>query len=235
MKKGISLILGLCLHLSVLAATPVMIDDPKTWKNNELKQYVGQTVSFDVPFYVYNNYRNSYTISPRRIFQPTNQALPLSDEYNSLLSLNAQGSITLSGVEGYHRLGERLHNLVVRLDGYNKATLVSCEWRGNTREEMERGYDSLAVNMRGKASVIVCCMNLEYYLVKNLGTGYGPEDLSSHQKQRTKVSKALATINADLYGFVEIEQGQDALREIASDLKTKTGRNFSYINDGGSA
>ena len=235
MKKVISLIIGLCIHLSVFAVTQVDISSTETWKNSELKKYVGQTIEFNVPFYVCNNYNGSYTISPRRIFQATNQAIPLSNEYNTLLSLDAQGTITLSGVNEYHRLGERLHKLTVKVDSYNRVTLVSCEWRGNTRAEMEKGYDSVAVNMRGEASVIVCCMNLEYYLVKNLGTGYGPENASDHQKQRTKVSKALAKINADLYGFVEIEQGQDALKEIAADLKTKTGRNFSYINDGGSA
>ena len=49
------------------------------------------------------------------------------------------------------------------------------------------------------------------------------------------MSKALAKINADLYGFVEIEQGQSALAEIASDLSKNTGRKFSYVDDGGSA
>jgi predicted extracellular nuclease len=38
-----------------------------------------------------------------------------------------------------------------------------------------------------------------------------------------------------LYGFVEIEQGQSALAEIASDLTKNTGRHFTYINDGGSS
>ena len=148
MKQVITLILSIFFHLSIFAVTQVSINNAETWKNSELRKYVGQTVEFDVPFYVCNNYRGSYTISPRRIFQPTNQALPLSDEYDSMLSLNAQGTITLSGVKEYHRLGERLHKLTARIDSYNKATLVSCEWRGNTRAEVERGYDSVAVNMR---------------------------------------------------------------------------------------
>ena len=71
--------------------------------------------------------------------------------------------------------------------------------------------------------------------MENLGTGYGADSYAEHQKQRAKVSAALAKINADIYGFVEIEQGQSALAEIASDLTKNTGRRFSYINDGGSA
>lgn len=235
-KRIYIIILSLCLQLSAYATTLVTIHDASTWRSTELKQYIGQTIEFDVPFYVCNNYNSgSLTISPRRIYQVTNQAYPLSAEYNSLLSLNSYGTITLSGVSGYHRIGERLHNLVVKVNSNTSASLVSCTFAGNTRADMEKGYDSVAVNMRGEANVIVCCMNLEYYLVETVNGDMGPSSSAEHQKQRTKVSKALAKINADLYGFVEIEQGQSALREIAADLTKNTGRKFSYINDGSSA
>ena len=234
MKRAIILIFGICIHLSVLAVTQVSISDPETWRYTDLKKYVGQTVQFDVPFYVCNNY-NSLLISPRRTYSPTNQALPLSAEYSSILSLNSQGSVTLTGVSGYHRLGERLHNLTVKVNSQTSVSLVSCDWRGNTRADLEKGIDLEAIDMRGEHTLLVCCMNLEYYLVENFGTGYGPDNLSEHNKQRAKVSKALAKINADLYGFVEIEQGQSALAELAADLSKNTGRKFSYINDGGSA
>ena len=234
MKRTIILIFGICIHLSVLAVTQVSISDPETWRYTDLKKYVGQTVQFDVPFYVCNNY-NSLLISPRRTYSPTNQALPLSAEYSSVLSLNSQGSVTLTGVSGYHRLGERLHNLTVKVNSQTSVSLVSCDWRGNTRADLEKGIDLEAIDMRGEHTLLVCCMNLEYYLVENFGTGYGPDNQSEHTKQRAKVSKALAKINADLYGFVEIEQGQSALAELAADLSKNTGRKFSYINDGGSA
>lgn len=235
MKRTISFILGICIHLTVLAVTQVSIPDPDTWRYTDLKKYIGQTVQFDVPFYVCNNY-NSITISPRRTYSPTNQALPLSAEYNSILSLNSQGSVTLTGVSGYHRLGERLHNLTVKVNSQTSVSLVSCDWRGNTRKELEKGVDLEAINMRGEHTLLVCCMNLEYYLVENLGSGsMGPKTREAHQKQRAKVSEALAKINADLYGFVEIEQGQSALAELAADLSKNTGRTFAYIDDGSSA
>lgn len=235
MKRIIFLFaIGLCVPCFTFATTVVTISDPETWRYTELNKYQGQTVQFDVPFYVCNNY-SGITISPRRIFQPTNQALPLSQEYNSLLTLNAQGTIKLTNVSGYHRLGERLHNLIVKVNSSNSVNLVSCDWRGNARAELEKGYDMDIVAQRGEPSIIVCCMNLEYYLVENLGGDMGASNYSEHQKQRAKVSKALAKIDADLYGFVEIEQGQNALAEIANDLSRNTGRRFSYINDGGSA
>lgn len=235
MRRTISFILGICIHLTVLAVTQVSIPNPDTWRYTDLKKYIGQTVQFDVPFYVCNNY-NSITISPRRTYSPTNQALPLSAEYNSILSLNSQGSVTLTGVSGYHRLGERLHNLTVKVNSQTSVSLVSCDWRGNTRKELEKGVDLEAINMRGEHTLLVCCMNLEYYLVENLGSGsMGPKTREAHQKQRAKVSEALAKINADLYGFVEIELGQSALAELASDLTKNTGRQFAYIDDGSSA
>lgn len=236
MRKIIFILISIVSsHVWVQAATIVQIEDPETWAYTQLKQYIGKTIQFDVPFYVTNNYNSSsLTISPRRIFTPTNQALPLSQEYNTLYSLNGQGTITLTNVSGYHRINERLHNLTVKVNSTNSVSLVSCDFVGNTRAELEQGYDTEAVNMRGEASIIVCTMNLEYYLVENLGTGYGPDNSSAHQKQRVKVGKALATINADIFGFVEIEQGQSALAEIAADLTQKTGRKFTYINDGGS-
>ena len=218
-----------------VTGTLVSITDPENWKNTDLQKYVGQTIEFDVPFYVCKNNRNGeLTISPRRIYQPTNQALPLSSEYNSMLSLHAYGTITLTNVKEYHRIDERLHKLTVKVNSERSVSLMSCEYRGNTRAELEKGYDSVVVNMRGEASVIVCCMNLEYYLTSKFGTGYGPETQADHTKQRAKVSQALAKINADLYGFVEIQQGQDALKEIANDLTKNTGRKYSYVNDGGS-
>ena len=237
MRKIIFILISIvCTHVLVDAATVVQIEDPQTWTYTQLKQYVGQTIQFDVPFYVTNNYSsNSLTIAPRRIYSPTNQEFPLSNEYNTLLSLNAQGTVTLTNVSSEHRIGELLYNLTVKVNSTNSVSLISCDFVGNTRADLEQGYDINAVNMRGQASIIVCTMNLEYYLVENLGGDMGASNYTEHQKQRAKVSKALAKINADLYGFVEIEQGQSALAEIAADLSKNTGRRFSYINDGGSA
>ena len=227
------------LTQSVIAQTTVTIEDTEKWTNTELQPYIGKTIQFATPMYVTNNYySNSLTISPRRIFTPTNQAYPMSAEYNQLLTLNDKGTITLTGVSEYHRIGERMLNLTVKVNSTSSVAFQSCTWSGNSRKDLEHGYDTELVNMLGEASIIVCCMNLEYYLVENISNSngsMGPNTQAEHQNQRTKVSKALAKINADLYGFVEIEQGQSALKEIASDLTKNTGRNFTYIDDGGSA
>lgn len=213
----------------------ITITNTDLWRNSELSNYVGKTIEFTNHFYVVNNTKSGQlTIAPRRIFNPTNQALPLSTEYHSLLNLNDQGTLTLTNVSGYHRIDERLHNLKVKINSTTSLNLVSCDFRGNTRAEMEQGYNLQAINARGEHTLLVCYMNLEYYLVDNFGTGYGPDSSTDHQKQRIKTSQALAKINADIYALVEIQTGQGALAELAADLTKNTGRNFAYINDGSS-
>ena len=217
------------------AETVLSVGNPQTWTASQLSSYVGKNVRLKEDWYVCTSTSSSYKISPRRIFSATNQATPLSAAYNSIVSLNKNGTVYLNGVSGYHRTGERLHNAVVKVTSTNAVEFVSGEWRGNSRNDILKGYDKQSIDHNGTHTLLVCGANLEYYLVENLGTGYGPDNSTQHQRQRNKVSKALALINADIYGLVEIEQGQSALAEIAADLTKLTGRAFSYVNDGGSS
>ncbi len=226
-----------CLFIFLLFAvgcwsqTLVSVKDKQRWKTSDLSPYVGKTVRMADDWYVCSN-QSGYYVSPRRIFSPTNQCLPMSAEYNTLLSLNSQGTVSISGISGYHRTGERLRNMVVYVNSTGSLSLQSCEWVGNSRSDMQKGLDMSQIDSRGTHDILVCGANLRYYLVENLGTGYGPSSYEAHQAQRKKVSQALALINADIYALVEIELGQSALKEIAADLSQKTGRSFSYINDG---
>ena len=220
-----------------IQARVVKIDvpDPATWKNDALAACnYGDTVLFDVPVIVNRNYNTvGLRMSVRRIFSPTNQAVPLSEEYKQLLALNGKAAFSLTGC-GYHRNGERLHNLKARVTSRLEVEYISGTWEGNnTREAIERKVPS--VDMKGQHNVLVCGANLEYYLVENIGTGYGADTYYEHQKQRKKVLTALSRIHADIYGLVEIEQGQTALAEIANDLTELTGDPYDYVNDGGSA
>ncbi|MBR1929261.1 MAG: endonuclease/exonuclease/phosphatase family protein [Paludibacteraceae bacterium] len=232
--KRLLIIIYVSCSLCAIGQTIVHIDNPMTWTCSELKNYIGQTIEFDIPFYVCNNYQQTaYQISPRRIYSPTNQELPGSAEYKELVSLNNNGVVSLSGVDNYHRMGEKLKKLIVRVNSISSLSLVSCIYEGNTREELIAGPPS--VDIVGEHTILVCGFNLEYFLAENLGTGYGPDSKSEHEKQKAKISEALGKIGADIFGFVEIEQGQTALKELAQMLTQKTGRIYSYIDDGGSA
>lgn len=222
----------LCFHpIQSQAETVVTIDDPATWKPSDLNAYRGQTIRFTTPFYVCNNYYNGrLIISPRRIFSPTNQALPLSNEYNAIIRANENGTIALTNFKNYHRNGEIISNLVVYVNSTSSLSYVSGTFGVNTRADMERGIPD--VDMAGEHSLLVCSFNLQYYLVENLGTGYGPSNTSESNQQHTKIMDALKRINADVFGFLEIEQGQSAIEKLAKSLTTATGRHYDYINDG---
>lgn len=217
------------------AQTTVHVADPKEWKNTELKAYVGQTVVFDCPMYITNNAYGRYYVSPRRLYSPTNQALPKSEEYTAISTLNAYGQMSISNLPGYHRCGEMIDGLTVSVQSQSSVTYVSGTFRGNTRADMERALPPL--NQKGEPRLIVCAANLEYYLIEQFRQGgtMGPADSVAHQKQREKVSKALAKIGADIYGLVEIQQGKNAIAEIAADLTANTGHPYDYVDDGGSA
>ncbi len=233
MKKIFSLLLFSFVLLTTAAETFVTIDNPEEWTTSELSQYKGQTITFTTPFYVCNNY-SGLVISPRRTFSPTNQAYPESQGYYDIIQANNKGQITLTNVSGEHRLGERIENLTVYVSSTSSVKAVGTpHFVGNTRADLNKGYPS--VNMVGKHTLLVCAFNLEYYLVENLGTGYGPDNAQQSAKQHAKIMDALTHINADIFGFVEIEQGQAALKKLADAMTAATGKTYSFINDGGSS
>ena len=243
MKARFSLIwVGVLVSQFLAAQVHIQVADPETWDPESLRPYIGQTVIFDVPMVVTNNY-NGLQISTRRIFAPTNQALPGSNKQAELMRLNDAGTIYLNDApiadgDAYYRLGEKIYNLKARVNSTSSLKWISGELEGNTRKDLESADIRAMVNIDDcDECLLVCTMNLEYYLAENTGSGsMGPSTYSAHQRQRAKTSKALAKINADLYGFVEIEQGQQAVAEIANDLNANlAGRNYTFINDGGEA
>ena len=240
MKARFSLIWVVLLACQfVTAETHIQINNPNTWSPEDLRPYIGQTVIFDVPMVVNENY-NGLKISTRRMFAPTNQARPTSSRISEIVTLNATGNISLSNApladgDKDYRCGEKIYNLKAKVNSTSSLTWISGEWQGNSRKDLENADIRAMVNIADcDECLLVCTMNLEYYIVENVGSGLGPSSSSAHEKQRAKISKALAKINADLYGLVEIEQGQKAVAEIASDLNTNLpDRNYTYINDGG--
>lgn len=220
----------LFIALPLLAEVHITINEPAaTWTAQKaLGNYIGQTVIFDVPLVVCSNENGNIKVSPWRAFQPQSQGFIGSDGYTTAAHINNTCRFSLTGLSGYHRCGEKIYGLKARVNSTNSLAFIEGEWRGNTRADLEAALPEL-----GDYRLLVCAMNLENYFVRNLGPSYlGPDSYAEHQKQRTKVRKALAQINADIFGLVELEEGDDAVEEIVSDLNNAhPERNYKFFRD----
>ena len=226
MKTRITL-LWLALLLSPIAFSQVhiTIDNPDTWSGEALRPYIGQTVIFDVPIVVCDNKNGSYTVSPFRRFQPESHGFSGTTEHLSTVRINNTCMFKLAGVSDYHRCGEKIIGLKARVNGTGSLSMEGGQWSGNTRADLEAGMPDL-----GDYRLLVCGFNLEnYYMTLN---EMGARTEEERQRQRAKVRKALKTINADIFGLVELQQGNEAITEIVNDLNNALPeRNYDFFHD----
>lgn len=226
MKTRITL-LWIALLLSPIAYSQVhiTIDNPDTWSGEALRPYIGQTVIFDVPMIVCENANGNYTVSPFRKFQPESHGFSGTTEYLSTVRINNTCMFKLAGVSDYHRCGEKIIGLKAQVNSTGSLSWLSGEWRGNTRADLEAGIPDL-----GDYRLLVCGFNLEnYYMTLN---EMGARTEQERQRQRAKVRKALKKINADIFGLVELQQGNEAITEIVNDLNNALPeRNYDFFHD----
>ncbi len=212
------------------------------------EQYEGMLLEFDQTLYVTGNYNlklsGQLLLSPFIRYIPTNKGVPASAEYRENVNLNSKSQILLDdGIvstnyspiffadeNGTRRTGERIDNLIAVVDqtssGYSIYPVSKPSFYGNPRP-------TTPTNL-GDYNLKVCGFNLEYYLTTNYGQGFGPNNESEAAKQHIKIMEALLAIDADIYGLIEIEQGQNALIKLTNSLNAATNSNrYSYIDDGG--
>jgi len=225
MKRPLSLYILLFLLLPLQAQVHITIDDPETWSGEALRPYINQTVVFDVPMIICGNAYGNYTVSPWRRYQPETQGYTGTPEYNATTRINSSCMFSLSSVNGYHRCGEKIIGLKAKVNSTSSLSMLSGSWQGNTRAQLEAALPDL-----GEYRLLVCAFNLEnYYLTWG---SMGARSYSEHQDQRAKISKALKRINADIYGLVELQQGDEAVQEIVDDLHANLpGRNYKFFHD----
>lgn len=211
-----------------LAQTHISVDNPSSWTGEALRPYINQTVVFDVPMIVCGNANGNYTVSPWRKFQPESHGYIGTADYNATVRVNNNCMFSISGISGYHRCGEKIIGLKVKVNSTSSLTWQGGTWSGNTRADLEKGIPDL-----GDYRLLICGFNLEnYYMTWG---SMGADSYSEHQDQRAKISKALKKINADVYGLVELQQGDEAVEEIVNDLNQNLpGRQYKYFHDAAS-
>ena len=217
------LLIALLLYVTAIGQAHITIDNPSTWSGEALRPYIGQTVIFDVPIIVCNNANGNYIVSPWRRFHPESHGFPGSEDYQSTVRVNSNCMFSISGINNYHRCGEKIIGLKARVISTSSLTFQGGQWSGNTRADLEAGIPDL-----GDYRLLVCGFNLENYFMT--WGSMGADSYAEHQAQRAKVHKALKKINADIYGLVELQQGDEALKEIVNDLnKALPERHYCYF------
>ena len=191
---------------ATMAQIHVTFSDIDRWTVDSLAPYVGKTVIFDNPMVVCDN-ANGIKVSTRRLYTPTNQALPNSAEYLTIKSLNSIGSVTLNGVEnGYHRCGEKIYNLKTKVTSISNLDYIDGDWHGNTQADLEAMDIHEMVGTAGCDScLVVCTYNIENY---SAGT----------TTKRKKIISALKKVDADVYGLVEVNGNMATRNELVTYL-----------------
>jgi len=211
------------------------------------EQYEGMLLQFDQTLYVTSNYYllkyGQLSLNPVRKYAATNQCLPGSAEYTAMVALNAKAEITLddgitatnnmpiqfADVNGTRRTGERVNNLNAVVDNIGSSYYVYAStspiFFGNPRPATPTDL--------GNCNLKVCAANLEYYLPYNYTGTYGAANAAQAEQQHTKIIAALKAIDADIYGLIEIEEGQNALTKLVNSLNIAVPGRYAFIDDGG--
>lgn len=220
---------------------------PDDFKN--ASQYVGKTIELNQTLYVTNtgnwNKYGEITLSSKRLMSPTEVALPGSAEYRNIVAENEFDQLILSdgsskqypnprpwtGDKDYIRTGAYTNKVVgvftIEEYGYTITPTEVPVFEGNERPMEVVGL--------GDYDVKVCGFNLCYYIATNWDKSgrFGPASETEAEKQHAKIVKALAAIDADVFGLVEVQQGQVALEKLANALNAlNPSAQYAYINDG---
>lgn len=224
-----------------VSATKVVF--PDDFANGNGSKYIGMAVEFGQTLTVTNNYywnSGSITLSSQRLMTPTEVALPGSGDYQAVAQSNSKNCLTVvpataqsrpfADNNGTLRTGYQVDNLkgtlVASSGNYHKLQIAETpDWHGNERPATHGDI--------GDYNVKVCAANLEYYLRSNYGTGYGPDNEAEADRQCAKIVKGLRAIDADIYGLLEIQQGQTAIAYLCDALNQAAGDDiYDYIDDG---
>lgn len=213
----------------------------------DASQYVGKTIELNQTLYVTNtgnwNKYGEITLSSKRLMSPTEVALPGSAEYRNIVAENEFDQLILSdgsskqypnprpwtGDGDYIRTGAYTNKVVgvftIEEYGYTITPTEVPVFEGNERPMEVVGL--------GDYDVKVCGFNLQIYIATEWDGEYGPASKAESDKQHAKIVKALAAIDADVFGLVEVQQGQVALEKLANALnEIDPSAQYTYINDG---
>lgn len=246
MRKLIFFAFILCYLSAALSYADIVT---LTWPDDYdiADDYIGCEVEFNQTLYVSDNSSwNKYgevTLSGERLMSPTDIALPGSDDYRSIVTANNRNRLILSdgsndiypeprpwaNQDGTLRTGAKLTYLRGILSytkfGYTVTPTQEPEFLDNVRP--------VDVETLGDHDIRICSFNLQFYLASHYGEGYGPENEAQAELQHSKILKALLAIDADVFGLLEIQQGNGAQKRLVAALnEARPDARYAYVEDG---
>ena len=193
--------------------------------------WIGKTLTFTNDFYV--NDVSTPTASYIRLRSleeygddNDNTGVP-TDAYNKAVEHNTWANCTLSGISFNYkeRPGIIIRGLQATVTEANKLQVV------NSPTIIKNDLPTERPDLNG-ANVVVCGTNIENFFV-TLGGYAGAANEEKLEIQKSKISKGLYHINADIYAICEMEQGPAAVPVMVDLLNNLAGKEqYDWVNAG---
>ena len=241
---------------ATVAPTPVSLPEQTNGELEHLEGMlvsITQTLTLQQNFFL-GRY-GQVTLGVGRLFQPTNQFRPGTPEAAALADLNARSMIVLDdgssrqnvnptpyiGADNTLRAGDTTSNLVGVLDyGAINSNSAIRDYRLQPTQPVSfvRANPRQPAPERVGGNVKVASANvLNYFTTLDTGSpncysSTGPTDcrgantVAEFTRQRTKIISELLTLNADVFGLMEVENnGPTAVGDLVSGLNVISGTN----------
>lgn len=224
--KRYTLFLLLAVQTLAMAAVPKLT--LADLQNGGWQQYKGQRIQLTTPLIVCATMYDSLILSPERLYAPEEHAYGLADGdstlYYQIKAHNAQQRIKLECKYPYHlNLGATVTNLQAVVQG--ERHLVT-----GAQPHFKNYKPSKQLPKKQPDKLRICAANIQNYFVHVGGYATRRTTPGMHAFQCLKTASALVKINADIYTICELEQGDEAPRELVAKMNELTHSNrFAFV------
>ncbi|TQV86552.1 ExeM/NucH family extracellular endonuclease [Aliikangiella coralliicola] len=237
--------------------TPAIVHLPFT-SAEQAEQFEGMSIIIEQTLTVSENYNlaryGELVLSNGRLFNPTNIVSP-GDEANSMQAKNDLNRIILDDGStrqnpaeiGFPQPGLSAYNTVRGGDTLSLLHGVMHQAFGSYRVQPTAEPDFHSNNMRTyrpeieDSPLYIASFNvLNYFNGDGLGgefpTARGADTPAEFERQRNKIINAIAAMDADIIGLMEIENdgydGNSAIADLVNGLNNATGKNYTFVQPG---
>ena len=188
--------------------------------------WIGKTLTFMNGFYLCD--RDNNIVAPSRLRAPEEYGEEGTKAYENAVTRNANMQCQLTGLsfESGCRLGAMIQS------GLQAKVVAANQLQALNTPPVNYWLFLSPPQRKGGDTLLVCAANLQNFFV-TLGGYAGAENETQLERQKTKISKALYAIDADIYALCELEQGPRAATELVSLLNALAGKEqYDWIDEG---